>query len=82
MNLSRRWRAVEQSCRFLAQEENAPSPIPVTLLGIVTLVKLGMLKKADLPMLVTGRPLIVSGMVRSPPGPVYPEIVIVPLLVV
>ena len=34
------------------------------------------------PMLVTGRPLIVSGMVTAPPEPVYPVMVIVPLLVV
>ena len=32
-------------------------------------------------MLVTGRPLIVLGMVTAPPGPVYPVMVIVPLLV-
>jgi hypothetical protein len=33
-------------------------------------------------MLVTGRPLIVLGMVTAPPGPVYPVMVIVRLLVV
>jgi hypothetical protein len=33
-------------------------------------------------MLAIGRPLIVLGMVTAPPEPVYPEIVIVPLLVV
>ena len=33
-------------------------------------------------MAVTGNPLIVSGMVSSPPGPVYPVMVIAPLLVV
>ena len=34
------------------------------------------------PMRVTGRPSIVSGMATAPPGPVYPVMVIVPLLVV
>ena len=33
-------------------------------------------------MLVTGRPLIVLGMVTAPPEPVYPVMVIAPLLVV
>src|ERR1039458_1391038 len=33
-------------------------------------------------MLVTGRPLIVLGMVTAPPGPVYPVMVIAPLFVV
>jgi Sec-independent protein secretion pathway component TatC len=33
-------------------------------------------------MLVTGSPLIVLGMVTAPPEPVYPVMVIVPLLVV
>ena len=42
----------------------------VTLLGIVTLVTLSRLKNAPSPMLVTGRPLMVDGMVTAPPGPV------------
>src|ERR1017187_6884950 len=54
----------------------------VTLLGIVTLVRLVQLKNASPPMLVTGKPLVVSGMVTAPPGPVYPVMVIAPLLVV
>ena len=38
---------------------------------------------AESPMLVTGRPLIVLGMVSAPQaGPVYPVMVIAPLLVV
>ena len=58
------------------------SPMLVTLLGIVTLVRLVQSENAESPMLVTGRPSIVLGMVTSPPGPVYPVMVIVPLLVV
>ena len=33
-------------------------------------------------MLVTGRPLVVLGMITTPPDPVYPVMVIAPLLVV
>jgi hypothetical protein len=33
-------------------------------------------------MLLTGRPSIVLGMMTSPPGPVYPVMVIAPLVVV
>jgi hypothetical protein len=33
-------------------------------------------------MLVTGKPLMVSGMVTAPPGPVYPVMVSVPLVIV
>src|SRR6266478_5606670 len=47
----------------------------VTLFGIVTLVRLVLPRHARLPMLVTGRPLIGSGMLTSPPAPVYPVIV-------
>ena len=54
----------------------------VTLLGIVTLVRLVQNWNAHDPMLVTGRPLMVSGMVTAPPRPVYPMMVNVPLLVV
>src|ERR1035441_8551989 len=54
----------------------------VTLLGIMMLVRLRHEKNAQSPMLVTGRPLVVLGMVTSPPEPVYPAMVIVPLLVV
>ena len=52
----------------------------VTLLAIVTLVRLVQSSNASSPMLVTGRPLIVLGMVTAPPGPLYPVMVIVPLL--
>ena len=48
---------------------NAPSPILVTLLGIVTLVRVVQRSNAYCPMVVTGRPVIVSGMVTAPPGP-------------
>jgi hypothetical protein len=55
-------------------------------LGIVTLVNLAHCKNATPPMVVTGRllppTLIVLGMVTAPPGPMYPVMVIVPLLVV
>jgi hypothetical protein len=53
----------------------------VTLLGIVTLVRL-QASNAQSPMLATGSPLIVSGMVTAPPGPVYLVMVIVLLSVV
>jgi len=52
-----------------------------TLSGIVTLVRLHEANALS-PMLVTCKPLIVSGMMTSPPGPVYPVMVIVPLVVV
>src|ERR1019366_10570494 len=61
-----------------AQPMKAAVPMLVTLLGIVTLVKEAQLRKAP-SMLVTGRPLMVSGMVSATPGPVYPVIVIEPL---
>ena len=54
----------------------------VTLSGIVTLVKLVHGENASFPMLVTGRLLIWLGMVTVLPEPVYPMMVIVPLLVV
>ena len=53
----------------------------MTVLGIVTLVRLLQKQKASNPMLMTGRPLIVSGMVTAPPGPVYLVMVIVPLVI-
>src|ERR1035441_11110970 len=52
------------------------------LLGIVTLIRVGMLLKAWGPMLVTGRPLVVLGMDRLSLVPVYPVMVITPLFVV
>ena len=58
----------------------------VTLVPIVTLVRLVQLENGEpprlVPMLVTGKPLVESGMVTSPPGPVYRVMVIAPLLVV
>jgi hypothetical protein len=53
----------------------------VTLLGIVTLVKLLLYANALAAMPVTGNPSIVLGMATAPPGPVYPVMVIVPLSV-
>ena len=53
----------------------------LTLPGIVTLLTLA-LKNALVPMLVTGNPLVVAGMVTSPPGPEYPVMVTAPLLIV
>src|ERR1017187_5728862 len=54
----------------------------VTLSGIVTLDRRKEAANALFPMLVTGRPLVVLGMSTAPPEPVYPLMVIVPLLVV
>ena len=65
----------------LLQNAKAISPIFVTLFGIVTRVRLVLSRKAEPPMLVTGRPLIMPGMSTAPPGPVYPVMVIVLLLV-
>ena len=52
-----------------------------TLSGTVTLLMRELDSKAEMPMLVTVKPSIVLGMVTSPPGPVYPVMVMVPLLV-
>jgi hypothetical protein len=54
----------------------------VTLSGIVTLVVMFVEKNAKNPMLVTGSPSILLGMVTAPPEPMYLVIVIVPLLLV
>jgi hypothetical protein len=62
------------------QWANAESAMLVTLLGMVTLVRRVHQENASYPMLVTGRPLIVLGMVTAPPEPVYPVMVIAPLL--
>ena len=50
--------------------------------GMVTLVRLVWDENAYCPILVTGRPLVVSGMVTSSPVPVYRVMVMAPLLVV
>ena len=47
----------------------------MTLEGIVTLVRLLLLKNARLPIAVTGNPPRVPGIVTTPPGPVYPVMV-------
>src|ERR1035441_1935060 len=64
------------------QSLNAPTPTLATLLGMVMLVRPGRPENAPAPMLVTGRPVIVLGMVTAPPEPVYTVMVIVPLMVV
>jgi hypothetical protein len=69
------------------QYSKPPFPMLIMVLGIVTLV-MGDENwlpehpgsNALSPTLVTGRPLIVLGMVTSPPGPLYPVMVMVPLL--
>jgi hypothetical protein len=53
----------------------------VTVVLMITLVKLEQLMNAESAMLVTGRPLVVLGMITAPPEPVYPVMVIAPLLV-
>lgn len=60
----------------------APAPRVVILFGIEMAVSVDLFAKAKLPILVTGRPLVVAGMVTAPPLPVYPVIVIAPELVV
>ena len=52
----------------------------IMLSGNVTDVRL-LDKKAEYHMLVTGRPLVSLGMMTAPPEPVYPVMVIAPLLV-
>src|SRR5438445_10823326 len=64
------------------QQENASSPMLVTLVPIVMLVTLVEKWNAKSPMLVTGRPFVTLGMVTAPPGPVYPVMVIVLLFVI
>ena len=65
----------------LQHSRNASLLILVTLFGIVTLIKVQSTNAPCL-MLVTGRKLIVLGMATAtPPGPVYPVMVIVPLFV-
>jgi hypothetical protein len=54
----------------------------VTPAGIVIPVSALQSWKARFPMLATGSPLIESGITTAPPGPVYPVIVMVLLLVV
>src|SRR5450756_825398 len=66
----------------LLQKSNACDPMFVMLLGIVTLVR-PVLKNALAAMLFTDRLLIVLGMLTTPTifPPVYPVMVIAPLLV-
>ena len=49
--------------------------------GIVRLLMFVLLKNALVLMSVTGRPFVTAGMTTSPPGPVYPVMVIALLLV-
>ncbi len=46
------------------------------LLASTTTVKLVQLQNAQRPMLVTGPPSIMPGMINAPPGPVYPFVLI------
>ena len=55
---------------------------PATPGGTVTFAGQTHPADANAAMLVTGKPLIVSGMFTTPPEPVYPVMVIVPLLAV
>jgi len=66
----------------LSQSTNALDSILVTLSGIVTLATLMQPLNADTPMLVTGRLLIVLGMVTASAEPLYAVMVIEPLAVV
>ena len=52
------------------------------LSGMLTLVRLVLLENEPSPIAVTARPLVVLGITTTPPGPVYPVMVIAPLLVV
>ena len=54
----------------------------VILLPAVTPLKLLQYENALLAMLTTGRPAMVLGIVTEPPEPVYPVMVIAPLLMV
>ena len=60
----------------------AALPILLTLFGIMIWVRLMQPLNAESPMLVTGRPLIVSGIVTVPPIPAYSVMVMTPLLIV
>jgi hypothetical protein len=66
----------------LMQLSSALLPRLVTVSGIVMLVRLVHSQNAMSPILVTGKPLIVSGMSTAPLGPVYFVIMMVPLFVV
>ena len=59
----------------LVQKENAPCPMLVTLLGIARSTKFVWSWNAQSPMPVTGKPLMVLGMLTVLPEPVYPVIV-------
>ena len=67
----------------VSQLANAMAPMLVTLFGMVRLVRFRFPQKknAQFAMLVTGRPLIVSGMVTAPSQAHPLVMVIVPLLV-
>src|ERR1035437_9707130 len=64
------------------QNSQALFPMLVTLVGVVMSVMLLHWEKAKSPMLVTGKPFVHLGITTGPPGPVYPVMVIAPLLVV
>src|ERR1035437_4725073 len=64
------------------QLEKALVPMLQTLSGIVTLVTADLLWNAPVPIALTGRPLVSLGMRTPTSEPVYPVIVMAPVLVV
>ena len=66
----------------LATEANASVPDVGDAVGDRDAGQVGALIKRRSPMLVTGKPLRVLGMVTAPPAPVYPVMVTVPLVIV
>jgi hypothetical protein len=66
----------------LVQNQNACVPIVVTVFGMLMPVIVTRARNEEFPMLVTGNPLMMLGMTTSPAGPVYPVMVIAPLLFV
>lgn len=69
------------AARFV-HEENALAPRFVIESAMVRLVMTNLFAKAELPMLVTGRPLIAGGIRTGLVDPEYPVIVIAPKLVI
>ena len=66
---------------MLAKSEqlwNTEFPMVMTLSGMITLVRSEQLKNEESPIIATVREANVSGMVTTPPGPIYPVIVHVP----
>ena len=66
----------------LVQPQNAELPILLTLIGIVTPLRLARPLNTLLSIPVTGKPLISPGMFNTELEPVYPVMVVCPLVVV